>query len=191
VAWLAEGRDPVMRDWANDRKNSGAFFESLQEFRAEFGSPEKIVVGLGPGSYAGVRIAISAAIGWQAAARAELVGLASISAMPCEADEYCAIGDARRQSFFCARIRRSEIIEGPALFTEEELRGRLKELSAHIPILASEPLLQFERVTLSYPSAGLLAGLARDSRGSFALPPLEPIYLREPHITMPRTAAAP
>jgi hypothetical protein len=31
----------------------------------------------------------------------------------------------------------------------------------------------------------LLAKLAREPQRSFSLPPLEPIYLREPHVTMP------
>src|SRR5947209_2598675 len=58
---------PVVREWPNDRKHSGPFFEHLADIRKQFGSPDMIIVGLGPGSYAGVRIAISAAIGLQAA----------------------------------------------------------------------------------------------------------------------------
>src|SRR5229473_1035916 len=83
------------RDWPNDRKNSGPFFEYLAEVQKEFGKPGTIVVGLGPGSYAGTRIAISAAIGLQAASRARLIGFPSICALECEANEYCVIGDAR------------------------------------------------------------------------------------------------
>src|SRR5207237_4113879 len=53
------------RHWPNDRKNSGPFFEHLSEVQKQFGRADTIVVGLGPGSYAGTRIAISAAIGLQ------------------------------------------------------------------------------------------------------------------------------
>src|ERR1700676_1519401 len=59
LAW----NDALVREWPNDRKDSGPFFENLADIRKQFGLPEKIIVGLGPGSYAGVRIAISAAIG--------------------------------------------------------------------------------------------------------------------------------
>jgi tRNA threonylcarbamoyladenosine biosynthesis protein TsaB len=181
------GREEFFRDWANDRKNSGTFFETLTAVQKQFGAPETIIVGLGPGSYAGVRIAISAAIGLAVASNARLIGFPSICAMECEEKEYCVIGDARRQSFFFARVRANDLVEGPKLFTEAELREKLDKLEGNMSIFASEKLPQVERVVIRYPSAKILAGLAQDSHRSFAQPPLEPIYLREPHITMPKT----
>src|SRR3977135_2227245 len=86
-------RTCLAREWANDRKHSGSFFDNLQDITKKFGVPEMIVVGLGPGSYAGIRIAISAAIGLAQARGARLVGLPSNCAF--EGDEYCVIGDAR------------------------------------------------------------------------------------------------
>ena len=117
LAWLNKDVDPVLREWPNDRKNSGPFFENLAQVRDQFGLPDAIVVGLGPGSYAGTRIAISAAIGLQAASRARLLGLPSICAI--ENEDYCVIGDARQQLFFFARIRKQDLIEGPSLFSED------------------------------------------------------------------------
>lgn len=194
LAALNEGIDPsttlrtsVARDWANDRKHSGEFFENLQRITKELGAPERIIVGLGPGSYAGVRIAISAAIGLQTASRAQLVGFPSICAMECDASEYYAIGDARRQSFFFAQVRDHELIEGPTLLSEAELKQKLDRIEPNMSILCSEPLLQFERAVVRYPSAKILARLAQDPKRQFALPPLEPLYLREPHITVPRS----
>ena len=63
IAWMTSGQEPVVTRFANDRKHSGSFFEGIQKFSAEFGRPDKIVVGLGPGSYAGTRIAVAAATG--------------------------------------------------------------------------------------------------------------------------------
>jgi tRNA threonylcarbamoyladenosine biosynthesis protein TsaB len=184
IVWL--GQEEFFRDWPNDRKNSGPFFEALASFQKQFGAPETIIVGLGPGSYAGVRIAISAAIGLAAASNARLTGFPSICAMECEEKEYCVIGDARRQSFFFARVRGNNLVEGPTLISEAELREKLDKLDRKMSIFASEKLPQFERVVIRYPSAKILAGLAQDSHRNFAQPPLEPIYLREPHITMPK-----
>ena len=106
--------------------------------------------------------------------------------MECEANEYCVIGDARRKSFFFARTCANELIEGPNLLDETELKSKLDELRGTLPILASESLPQFDRAEVCYPSALVLARLAHDEQRSFSLPPLEPIYLREPHITMPK-----
>ena len=185
LAWQ-DGEIEFEREWPNDRKNSAAFFEHLQATRRKFGAPEKIIVGLGPGSYAGTRIAISAAIGMQLCCDARLIGYPSICAMQCDAQEYCAIGDARRKSFFFARILENEVIEGPTLLSELELKAKLESLEAATPVFSSELLPQFHRPLISFPSALLLARLAKESRQSFCLPPLEPIYLREPHITMPK-----
>src|SRR5437764_14851867 len=104
LAVAADNNVDLVREWPNDRKNSGPFFEHLSEVQKQFGKPDTIIVGLGPGSYAGTRIAISAAIGLQAASNAKLLGFPSICAIDCDTPDYCVIGDARRNSFFYARI---------------------------------------------------------------------------------------
>ena len=185
LAWQ-DGEIEFTREWPNDRKNSAAFFESLQAVRGKFGAPETIIVGLGPGSYAGTRIAISAAIGIQLSCGARLIGYPSICAIQCDAQEYCAIGDARRKSFFFARILENEVIEGPMLFSEAELKAKLESIDSATPVFSSELLPQFQRPVVSFPTALILARLAKEPRRRFCLPPLEPFYLREPHITMPK-----
>src|SRR5438270_13623922 len=117
LAWLGEDVTDFTREWPNDRKNSSLFFENLDAVTEKFGAPDTIVVGLGPGSYAGVRIAISAAIGLRTASNARLIGFPSICAMETGEDEYCVVGEARRQSFFFARVRANDLIEGPTLLS--------------------------------------------------------------------------
>jgi tRNA threonylcarbamoyl adenosine modification protein YeaZ len=185
LAWLDDDVE-FAREWPNDRKNSGALFENLDAVTKKFGEPETIIVGLGPGSYAGTRIAISAAIGLQLSSGARLIGFPSVCAMECDAHEYCMIGDARRQSFFFARIRGQELVEGPILFLESEMKAKLDALKPAMSIFASELLPQFDRAVVRYSSALVLARVAREPQRSFCFPPLEPIYLREPHITMPK-----
>src|SRR5216110_546634 len=85
----SSAKEAFSREWPNDRKNSGPFFEYLAEVQKQFGNPDTIIVGLGPGSYAGTRIAISAAIGLQTASQARLIGFPSICAIECDTAEYC------------------------------------------------------------------------------------------------------
>ena len=184
LAWL-DGKAEFTREWPNDRKNSATFFQNLHETRMEFGAPETIIVGVGPGSYAGTRIAISAAIGIQLSCDARLIGYPSICSIKCDRQEYCAIGDARRNSFFFARILNNEVIEGPTLFSESDLKAKLESVDAATPVFSSDSLPQFQNGLIRLPSALILAGLAQEPRRRFCLPPLEPLYLREPHITMP------
>ena len=184
LAWL-DGETEFTREWPNDRKNSAAFFETLQVVQTKFGAPEAIIVGLGPGSYAGTRIAISAAIGIQLSCNARLIGYPSICAMECDKQEYHVIGDARRKSFSFARILKNEVIEGPTLFSESDLKAKLELLDAVTPVFSSDSIPQFHEAAICFPSALILARLAKQPRRGFCLPPLEPLYLREPHITMP------
>lgn len=185
LAWRDDDREWT-REWANDRKNSGEFFRNLAEAQKQFGPPARILVGLGPGSYAGTRIAISTAIGLRLVAKAELIGLASLCAIDCDGPEYAVVGDARRQSFFLAQVRDRVLVAPPALRGEAELRADLEALRSEMPVFAAEPLPQFTGVLIGYPSARILARLAADPNRTFVQPPLEPIYLREPHITTPK-----
>jgi tRNA threonylcarbamoyl adenosine modification protein YeaZ len=189
LAWLHDDAH-YSREWPNARKNSADFFENLDTVTKKFGAPDIVIVGLGPGSYAGTRIAISTAIGLQISSGARLIGFPSICAIESAEADYCVIGDARRKSFFFARIDRNELMEGPDLFSEEGLKGKLASLGNDIPIFCSESLAQFSGVTVRYPSAQMLARLAQDLQRSFSLPPLEPLYLREPHVTMAKVASS-
>lgn len=176
--------------FANDRKHSGLFFENLRLCVQKFGIPDVIVVGLGPGSYAGVRIAIATAVGLRTAVRATLCGLLSICALEVEAREYCVIGDARRQSFFLARVRDGRVIDGPDLHSASELETMTRDSS--VPVFSFEPLPQFPRSLVAFPAARKLAKLACDQAGKIAdTGSLEPIYLYAPHITVPKTARMP
>ena len=189
IAWLEEDGDVSIRTFANNRKHSGLFFENLQSYRREFGPPNIIIVGLGPGSYAGIRIAIATALGLRSASASKLLGIPSICAMEVAATEYQVIGDARRASFFFGRVVDDRLIEGPSLYPGVELKQKLQESS--VQLCASEPLPEFPKASLAYPSAGKLAMLARNRSEELADSDLlEPIYLREPHITKPKTSRA-
>lgn len=184
LAWL-DDRAEVVCEWANERKNSASLFENLNAITKKFGVPETIIVGLGPGSYAGTRIAISAAIGLRIPSQSRLVGFPSICSMESDLQEYYVIGDARRKSFFFARIRENNVEEGPTLFSEPDLKTKLNAMETQMPVFTSDSLPQFARAKVRFPSALVLGRLAQEPHRSFSLPPLEPIYLREPHITMP------
>ncbi|HEY5036591.1 MAG TPA: hypothetical protein VII74_05620, partial [Chthoniobacterales bacterium] len=154
IAFRSEDEPLLVRQFPADRKDSGLFYENLSAIRQECGLPERIVVGLGPGSYAGIRIAIATAIGLGAANSAELVGLPSICALECPA--YRVVGDARQSSYFWAKIKDGNCIGGPELMSEEELRARLREPS-DLPVFSSQPLPQLAEVVCAYPDAGILA----------------------------------
>jgi tRNA threonylcarbamoyladenosine biosynthesis protein TsaB len=169
------------REWPNDRRNSAPFFSALDDIIRSHGPPDLIAVGLGPGSYTGTRIAISAAMGLEIACNIRLCGLSSISAMASEGD-FAVIGDAKRASFFFGRISQSKIAGEFELLSEMEMSRRISETAA--TIYTADDLPQFDRVQKRYPSAERLCILARCEE-NLVHAPLQPIYLRPPHITSP------
>jgi tRNA threonylcarbamoyladenosine biosynthesis protein TsaB len=182
VAYCGEDGTPDFKVFPADRKDSGLFYENLQSTLTAAGKPELIVVGLGPGSYAGVRIAIATALGLKAATGARLVGLPSICAVP--RPEYVIVGDARRNSFFFGHVVGGRCLQGPTLGTEQEIVTKLQEWP-ELPHIATQALPQFPDVIVEHPSAFRLAELAREMEIKDA-EELEPIYLRAPYITVPR-----
>ena len=180
-------------DWPNDRRDSARFFEALNSIACEFGPADEIVVGVGPGSYAGTRIAISAAIGLQFAWKSALTGFPSICALDVSDSDFWVMGDARRDSFFAARVRERIFVEGPLLCTRQELETRLTAMDSTTARYASEALGLSTTVSIAFPSAINLGKMAAAKSPGAVEIPLQPMYLREPHITAakPKTLRTP
>ncbi|MFN2477006.1 MAG: tRNA (adenosine(37)-N6)-threonylcarbamoyltransferase complex dimerization subunit type 1 TsaB [Chthoniobacterales bacterium] len=188
IAFRDAASETFASGFPNDRKHSGFFFEQLQACVRKSGLPDRIAVGLGPGSYAGTRIAIAAALGLRLANQAELIGIASVRAIDTDASDYVLIGDARRNSFYFARVHQRRCVEGPLLCTKEQLRERLA--ASDLPMFCTEPIDGFGPVAVAYPSASVLAQIAATEEVSITTAPLEPIYLRDAHITQPKAVSA-
>jgi len=143
--------------------------------REEIGA---IAVGLGPGSYTGIRAAIALAQGWQLARGVKLLGVSSVAAMAARARAENIFGrvnfvvDAQRGEFYlsgweisaggCAEISPLQIVAA------DELPARRE---------AGELCLGPEQERQLFPGAAEIALLAGANAG-VASGPLEPIYLR-------------
>ena len=169
-----------------DRSHSSTLFVALEKARATADHFDRIAVGLGPGSYAGIRISIAAALGINLALGGELVGIPSVAALDITASAYVVVGDARRGTFYFTAVDQGQCLAGPLLATEEEVR---REVASHqLPIFGTEPMAAFPSLVVATPSAAILARLAANDVGIVQHGDLEPLYLREPHITHPKNA---
>jgi tRNA threonylcarbamoyl adenosine modification protein YeaZ len=188
VALLADGTLLLDECFVADRSHSASLFTVLERARALIPGPrlDQVAIGLGPGSYAGVRIAIAAAIGFEFALGAQLIGIPSAAALETEEPHYLAIGDARRETFYFTQVENGACLEGPLLATESELRARLAGKRG-LPVFTSVAIPQFPDALIALPSAARIARIAAAGIGSPVKGDLEPIYLREPHITQPKT----
>ena len=185
VALLDGGRVLLDEACISDRNHGCALVPLLQRALELAGRFDCIAVGLGPGSYAGVRIAIATAMGMSMATGAKLVGIPSVAAWECDADYHLAIGDARRDTFYFTKVESGICTEGPLLADAAGLLARIAALSGW-PLLSAEPLDLAPQAIIARPRALTLARLAAEGRGICAEGDLEPLYLREPHITLPK-----
>ena len=166
------------------RGRGGGLFAALERAMQACARPDRIAVGIGPGGYNGLRTAISAAEGLKLATGAELVGIASVRALPCDTAEYFAVSDARGGVFYCVKIRDRALVGNFELLDLAALTARL-DAEPHTPVLAPAEIPALLRAAVAHPDAAILAGLALDEQPSIAT--LEPLYLKPAHITQPRS----
>lgn len=183
---LIDGERVLLEEtFTSDRSHGSLLIPVLQRARELAAKPAVIAVGLGPGSYAGVRIAIATAMGLSMATGARLVGIPSVASLEGGARAYLAVGDARRETFYFTRVEDGQCVEGPLLLDETGFRARLGQWP-RLPVLVPEPLATVPNAIVARPLALGLARLAAAGRSVVAEGELEPLYLREPHITQPK-----
>jgi tRNA threonylcarbamoyladenosine biosynthesis protein TsaB len=159
---------------------------ALAEAKLERESIECLAIGLGPGSYAGIRAAIALAQGWQIARPIRLLGLSSVECLAAQAQAAKLSGrvnillDAQRGEFCFAAYDidagERRVIVPLHLATAEEAHAKSTEGE-----LLVEPhvLARFPRGRVMHPDAATL-GLLSTTRTDFVVgDKLEPIYLRE------------
>jgi tRNA threonylcarbamoyladenosine biosynthesis protein TsaB len=147
---------------------------------------EVIAVGLGPGSYTGVRAAISLAQGWQLARGVKLLGVSSAECIVAQARTEKILGrvsvviDAQRNEFYLAtyevapdgwrEIAPLNILPGAEVQSRAGAEGIL---------IGPEVTRWFPGGRMIFPRAAALAALAARQRDFTPGEKLEPVYLRE------------
>ncbi len=106
LALLRDDRLLAETAWMDDRRHSQQLFDRLPRLLADaevvFSQLDCLAVGLGPGSYTGLRIALAAALGLALPDRRPAHGVSSAEALAAEtlseigAPSVLVIGDARR-----------------------------------------------------------------------------------------------
>jgi tRNA threonylcarbamoyladenosine biosynthesis protein TsaB len=168
------------------RRQLGLVTDALQAANCEREEIETIAIGLGPGSYTGIRGAIALAQGWQLGRGVKLLGISSVECLAAQAAEEKIFGpvniviDAQRNEFYLARyeIEPGQWREAEALrlapFAEIEQLHRSGQR-----IIGPDAMHWFASAQDVYPDAAILGRLACGGRDFVAGEKLEPIYLRE------------
>ncbi|MGO8837728.1 MAG: tRNA (adenosine(37)-N6)-threonylcarbamoyltransferase complex dimerization subunit type 1 TsaB [Limisphaerales bacterium] len=162
---------------------------ALREAKLEREQIEVLAIGLGPGSYTGIRVALSIAQGWQlASARGgvKLLGISSAEGLAARAQAEKIWGrvnvvmDAQRDEFYLAAYEISmagwKEIEPLRILTRAEVGARA---GAGEILIGPEVTRWFPNGRLVFPRAAMLGQLALGRNDFAAGDTLAPIYLRE------------
>ena len=146
----------------------------------------RIVVGLGPGSYTGIRAGIAMAQGWQLAREVQRLGISSVEAIAAQArldglrGAVRVVVDAQRGEFYLATWELSDAGHhetGPLrIVSADEMKTHA---DSGICIIGPEVTRWFPSGKIIFPRAATLAGLALERTQCVGGDALEPIYLRE------------
>jgi tRNA threonylcarbamoyladenosine biosynthesis protein TsaB len=165
------------------RGRGGALFTALEDVLGVTARVSRVIVGVGPGSYNGIRSAIAVAWGIAAARDVPLVGVSSVLGL--DGGSYCAVGDARRRQYYFARVDAGKLEKQPELLSEAQLVA-VVEQSSDVPIFAPAPLDFLQGVVIRTPSAARLALVAANWESNCP----QPLYLKPAHITTPKEASS-
>ena len=184
-AALARGDGAVLAEAADHTGGPGTdalglIGRVLTEANLSREAVEVIAVGLGPGSYTGIRAAIAVAQGWQLARGTRVLGLGSLESLAAQAQADKLFGpvhlvvDAQRGEFYLA--------------TWEISGGQRRELAPLKIVTAAELAARKAAGELCvgpelerrlFPTAATLAALAAERTDFLPGEKLEPVYLRE------------
>lgn len=115
----------------------GLVDEVLAAAGVELAAVDRIAVGVGPGSFTGLRIGIATARGLAQATGAELAGVSTLRALALNAPDpertKVAAIDARRGEVFAAAWTGDTEVMAPAALTPDALAARLREMAGGSP----------------------------------------------------------
>jgi tRNA threonylcarbamoyl adenosine modification protein YeaZ len=176
----------VIETGARTSNALGMIEEALRQAQLEREQIECVAVGLGPGSYNGIRGAIALAQGWQLAREIKLLGLSSVECVAAQAQAEGLTGrvsvviDAQRGEFYLGsydiEVRGAIEVQPLRLARREEVQARQ---NAGESLIGPEVPKWFAGSRTIFPRAATLRQLALKRNDFLPGEKLEPIYLRE------------
>jgi tRNA threonylcarbamoyladenosine biosynthesis protein TsaB len=184
VAVADDGRVLEVRRFLSPRGRGTELFSLLAELRPVWTGADRLAVGLGPGSYNGLRAACALAMSFQLALGLDLVVAPSPCLLDTASDDYIALGDARGGRTFYARVRQRQL-DGEIELLDAAALAERGRAATGLPFYRVGSVIGAEQLPEVHPDAAVLARLAS---GLTPVDPaeLEPLYLKPPHITTPR-----
>jgi tRNA threonylcarbamoyladenosine biosynthesis protein TsaB len=166
-------------DFKGPQRHSASLFPALVRLGIPRLKLRRIIVGIGPGSFSGIRVSLAAAQGIALAQGGiPVVGISSAYSVALQHKEATRLGvfaDAKRREAFCTAFAHGKLEKGTYLIPFTDIEEHASKFTLAV---SAEPLPGIPKQV--YPRARDLLALPEDLSGWVTQQPLEPIYLREP-----------
>ncbi len=178
---VAIGNDKVVVhsiEFDGPQRHSAALFPALVRLGIPRLKLRRIIVGLGPGSFSGIRVSLAAAQGISLAQSVPVVGICSAYSVALQHQQVTRLGvfaDAKRREAFCTVFNHGELEWDTYLLPMAQVEEHASKFTLAV---SAEPLPGI--ATRSHPRAQDLLAVPESATGWVTKGPLEPIYLREP-----------
>ncbi|HYG34636.1 MAG TPA: tRNA (adenosine(37)-N6)-threonylcarbamoyltransferase complex dimerization subunit type 1 TsaB [Clostridia bacterium] len=159
---------------------------ALRQAQVEREQIECLAIGLGPGSYMGIRVGIALAQGWQLANGVKLLGVSSADCIAAQAQaegvegNVAVVIDAQRGEFYLANYAVSakdwREVQPLRLATLDEVTHCVR--AGDVPV-GPEVAKWFPAGRMVFPRASMLGRIASNRTEFVSGEKMEPIYLRE------------
>ena len=195
IALLEDGLIKKEINWIeqfNDRRQP---FEALDKFKTDWSSIDVYVVGRGPGSFSGLRVAFSVVNALALPNQNKVIAhnSAETIASKFESSDVLVVGDARRKQLWIGKFKKSKLIEEFKLIEYDELESFIDEKTIVVSsdydrlsfLLDSHLKTDFRKCF--YPSAEDLAKIVyKKIVNNDKLEEFEPLYLHPPVFIEPK-----
>ena len=181
IGSIALGNDKVVVqsiEFKGPQRHSASLFPALVRLGIPRLKLRRILVGLGPGSFSGIRFSLAAAQGIALAQGIPVLGICSAYSVASQHREVTRLGvfaDAKRREAFCTAFAHGELERETYLLPMADLEEHTAKFTLAV---SAEPLPGI--AARVYPRAQDLLALPDSLPGWVTRQPLEPIYLREP-----------
>ncbi len=165
-------------EFRGPQRHSAALFPALTRLGIPRLKLRRIIVGIGPGSFSGIRVSLAAAQGIALAQNIPVVGVCSAYSVAAQYKKVTRLGvfaDAKRREAFCTAFKNGELERETYLIPMAELAEHVSKFTLAV---SAEPLPGI--ATQVHPRAQDFLALPENFPGWVKRQPLEPIYLREP-----------
>lgn len=184
---IALGNDKVVVqsiDLTGGQRHSASLFPALTRLGLPRLTIRRVIVGIGPGSFSGIRVGIAAAQGIAFVQNVPIYGICSAWSAAVQHPQVTRLGvfaDAKRKEAFCTSFANGRLERATYLIPMAEIEDNASKFTLAV---SAEPLSGIP--TRIYPRARDLLTFPDNFAGWITQQPLEPIYLREPTVALPK-----